>query len=123
MGEHARVRLPEDKLAENLATEVIQSGTDFDGTERAPMRLAEAKITLGVVAARQGDLEQAFHYGEHALAGERRSLPSLAMVSRDLTRVLRDRYPDEPSTKDYLEKVRLISQAHDLPLRESGIPP
>ena len=113
--------LADDKLAENLATEVIQSGTDFDGTERAPMRLAEAKITLGVVAARQGDLEQAFHYGERALAGERRSLPSLAMVSRDLTRVLRDRYPDEPSTKDYLEKVRMISQAHDRSLRTSGL--
>ncbi len=31
------------------------------------MRLAEARVTLGVVAARQGDLEQAIHYGEHAL--------------------------------------------------------
>jgi hypothetical protein len=105
--------LADDKVAENLASEVIRSGTDFDGTERAPMRLAEAKITLGVVAARQGDLEQAFHYGELAFAAERKSLPSLAMVSRDLTRVLRDRYPDEPSTKDYLEKVRLMSQARD----------
>jgi len=75
--------------------------------------VAEAKIALGVVAARQGDLEQAFDYGERALAGERKSLPSLAMVSRDLTRVLRDRYPDEPSTKDYLEKVRVISQTRD----------
>jgi hypothetical protein len=105
--------LADDKVAENLASEVIRSGTDFDGTERAPMRLAEAKITLGVIAARQGDLEQAFHYGELALTAERKSLPSLAMVSRDLTRVLRDRYPDEPSTKDYLEKVRLISHAQD----------
>jgi hypothetical protein len=42
--------LAEDKLAESLATEVIQASTDFDGTERAPMRLAEAQITLGVVA-------------------------------------------------------------------------
>jgi hypothetical protein len=83
--------LADDKVAENPASEVIRSGTDFDGTERAPMRLAEAKITLGVITARQGDLEQAFHYGELALAAERKSLPSLAMVSRDLTRVLRDR--------------------------------
>jgi hypothetical protein len=47
--------LAEDKMAETLADEVIQASTDFDGTERAPMRLAEAHITLGVVAARQGD--------------------------------------------------------------------
>jgi hypothetical protein len=49
--------LAEDRLAGTLATEVIQASTDFDGTERAPMRLAEARITLGVVAARQGDLD------------------------------------------------------------------
>ena len=59
--------LAEDRLAETLANEVIQASTDFDGTERAPMRLAEARITLGVVAARQGDLEQAIHHGTHAL--------------------------------------------------------
>ena len=88
--------LAEDRLAETLATEVIQASTDFDGTERAPMRLAEARITLGVVAARQGDLEQAIHYGERALSAPRKSLPSLLMVSRDLTRVLNDQYPNEP---------------------------
>ncbi len=33
-----------------LATEVIQAGADFDGTERAPMRLAEARITRGAPA-------------------------------------------------------------------------
>ena len=70
-------QLAEDKMAENLADEVIRASTDFDGTERAPMRIAEARITLGVVAARQGDIEQAVHHGEHALAGQRKSLPSL----------------------------------------------
>ncbi len=52
--------LAEDKLAETLADEVIRSSTDFDGTERAPMRTAEARITLGVIAARQGDVEGPF---------------------------------------------------------------
>ena len=41
--------LGEDKMAETLAEEVIQASTDFDGRERAPMRLAEARITLGVI--------------------------------------------------------------------------
>jgi hypothetical protein len=54
-------------MAEILADEVIRSATDFDGTERAPMRLAEARVTLGVVAARQGDVEQAVHHGERAI--------------------------------------------------------
>jgi len=80
--------LTEDKMAENLADEVIRASTDFDGTERVPMRLAEARITLGVVAARQGDIEEAVHHGGQALNGPGKSLPSLLMVNRDLTRVL-----------------------------------
>jgi hypothetical protein len=73
--------LAEDRLAGTLANEVIQASTDFDGTERAPMRLAEARITLGVVAARQGDLEQAIHHGTHALSAPRKSLPSLLVAA------------------------------------------
>ena len=96
-------------LAGALATEVIQASTDFDGTERAPMRLAEARITLGVVAARQGDLEQAIHHGTHALNAPRKSLPSLLMVSRDLTRVLNDQYAKQPETQAYLDQLHTLS--------------
>ena len=73
-------------MAETRADEVIQASTDFDGRERAPMRLTEARITLGVVKAREGDLEGAVDLGMRALSGDRKSLPSLLMVSRDLTR-------------------------------------
>jgi hypothetical protein len=72
------------------------------------------RVTLGVVAARQGDVEQAIHHGERALSGQRKSLPSLAMVSRDLTHVLRKRYPTEPSTKSFLDQLQAISHATDL---------
>jgi transcriptional regulator with XRE-family HTH domain len=106
--------LGDDRIAESLATEVIDAATDFDGTERAPMRIAEARLTLGVVAARQGELELAIQHGEHALSNERKSLPSLIMVSRDLTRVLKDRYPNEPVTKTYLEELTAISHAAEL---------
>jgi hypothetical protein len=70
----------EDQLAEIAAHEVMASSTDFDGTLRKPMRVAEAEITLGVLAARAGEPEQAVDYGRRALAGERKSLPSLLMV-------------------------------------------
>lgn len=43
-----------DKLARTLAEEVLRAGTAVDGTERSPMRNAEARITLGVTAARAG---------------------------------------------------------------------
>ena len=101
--------LADDKMAEHLANEVIQASTDFDGQERAPMRLAEARVTLGVVAARSGDVDSAVSQGERALSGERKSLPSLLMTSRELTRVLTEHYPSEPSTQDYLDHLRVIS--------------
>jgi hypothetical protein len=109
--------LAEDPMAENLADEVIRASTDFDGTERAPMRTAEARITLGVVAARQGDIEQAVHQGEQALTGQRKSLPSLVMVSRDLIRVLKQRYPAEAATKSYLDHLQAVTAAADLSVR------
>jgi hypothetical protein len=101
--------LGQDRMAETLADEVIRAGTDFDGTERAPMRPAEARITLGVVATRQGDLEQAVSHGQRALTGQRKSLPSLVMVSRDLTKVLSDRYFTEPATQPYLDQLSSIT--------------
>ena len=101
--------LADDKMAENLANEVIQASTDFDGQERAPMRLAEARVTLGVVAARSGDVAQAVEHGERALGNERKSLPSLVMTSRELTKVLAERYPAEPSTRQYLDHLRVLS--------------
>jgi hypothetical protein len=73
------------------------------------MRQAEARITLGVVAARRGDLEAAIKQGERALSASRKSLPSLLMVSRDLTRVLNDQYPSEPETQAYFDQLHALS--------------
>ena len=97
-------------MAHPLADCVIQASTDFVGTERAPMRIAEARIAQGVVAAREGDLEHAVELGGQALSSERKSLPSLIMVSRDLTRVLNERYPQEQATTAYLEELSAVSQ-------------
>jgi hypothetical protein len=70
------------------------------------MRNAEARITLGVVAAREGDLESALTYGQRALSGDRQSIPSLLMVSRDLGAVLRDRYGSEPAAIEYVDRLK-----------------
>ncbi len=99
-------KVGEDRLAEQLASEVIRASTDFDGTERAPMRIAEARVTLGVVAARDGDLDTALAYGERALQGDRRSLPSLAMVSADLGQILHSRFAHAPEAVDFVQHLR-----------------
>lgn len=72
------------------------------------MRIAEARITLGVAAARSGDLDTAISYGRQALTGQRRSLPSLAMVSQDLAMALTNHFPDEPDALDYLNQLHEI---------------
>jgi tetratricopeptide (TPR) repeat protein len=101
--------LGEDHLAEVYAREVLRSSTDPDGTERKPMRNAEARITLGVAAARTGELEAALNFGRQALRGDRRSLPSLLMCSRELGDVLRARYPDHAEAVEYLEELRTLA--------------
>ncbi|MGW2784244.1 XRE family transcriptional regulator [Streptomyces populi] len=101
----------EDKLARTLAEEVLRAGTDFDGTERSPMRNSEARVTLGVTAAREGDLEQALIMGERALEGERQSVPSLIMTSRELAAEMRQRYATEPAAQNYLAHLRDLGQS------------
>jgi tetratricopeptide (TPR) repeat protein len=96
----------EQRLAETYAREVLRSGVDAGGVERSPMRNAEARATLGVVAAREGDLEQALTHGRRALQGERQSLPSLLMVSQELAAIMTDRFSREPDAAEYLAQLR-----------------
>jgi tetratricopeptide (TPR) repeat protein len=101
----------DDRLSQTLAEEVIRTGTDFNGDERKPMRVAEARITLGVAAAREGDLDGALIHGRRAIEGPRRSLPSLALVSQDLATVLADRYKGQEDADDYRHHLMQIQQA------------
>jgi transcriptional regulator with XRE-family HTH domain len=101
----------DDKVAQSLANEVIRTSTDFDGRQRAPMRVAEAQITIGVAAARAGELEQAISHGMQALSGERKSLPTLALVSGDLAQVLNSLYKGEPDVDAYTNQIRDIQKS------------
>ena len=102
----------EQRLAETYAKEVLRAGIDADGVERSPMRNAEARVTLGVVAAREGNLEQALAYGHRALQNERKSMPSPLMVSRELAAIMKDRYTNEPDAVEYLARLRELRD-HD----------
>lgn len=99
----------DDQLADLYSREVIRTSTDVDGRIRKPMRVAEATVTLGVVAARAGNLDEAVAYGRQALDGERLSIPSLLMCTKELADVLSDRYPGEPAAASYLDQVRTIA--------------
>ena len=60
-----------------------------DGSLNSPMRNAEAQLTLGVVDAKRGDVEQALTLGRDALSIGRKSGPSLLMVGSELDEALR----------------------------------
>jgi len=101
--------LEKDSLAKLYANEVIRNSTDFDGTERNPMRVAEARFTLGVAAARERDLGQAVALGAAALDCERKSLPSLMMVGRELSAVLHERFPQERAAGEFTANLRALT--------------
>ncbi|RSN63038.1 hypothetical protein DMH01_10510 [Amycolatopsis sp. WAC 04182] len=74
----------EDQLAQRNAEEVIRRGVNPEGVQLSPMRIAEAELTLAVIAARRGDVEEAAELGIQALQNNRQSRPSLLMVSTEL---------------------------------------
>lgn len=96
-----------DELAAHHARTVLELGAGPEG-DLAPMRMAEAHLTLAVVAARDGDLEEAVTAGIGALSGRRRSLPSLLMVGGELDAELHERYPGEPGARDFYEALHSI---------------
>ncbi|MPZ28305.1 MAG: XRE family transcriptional regulator [Micromonosporaceae bacterium] len=99
----------DDEPAQHHAEEVLRLGTASNGTERAPMRMAEARLTLGAVAARAGELEQAVDVGLTAFHATRRSLPSLLMVAREVAAELRRRDPPGRPWNEFREAVRSVA--------------
>lgn len=100
-------RAGDDGRASHHARHVLTLADGPDG-DRAPMRTAEAKLTLAAVAARAGDLEQAVAGDVDALAGDRRSLPSLVMVAGELDVELHRRFPQERAADDFREALRAM---------------
>jgi transcriptional regulator with XRE-family HTH domain len=99
----------DDENAEAHARELLRTSVNADGFERQPMRISQARMTLGLVAARRGDLEQATAYGLRALATPRRSLPGLMSLGSVLGAELTRRFPDEQLAADYHEAFQLVN--------------
>ncbi|MEV6601038.1 helix-turn-helix transcriptional regulator [Actinoplanes sp. NPDC051346] len=97
----------DDERAARHARTVLTAGAGPDG-ERAPMRMAEARLTLAAVAARAGDLEQAVTTGVGALGAGRKSLPSLLMVAGELDVELHRRFPGEAAADDFRQALREV---------------
>jgi hypothetical protein len=79
----------EDELARRNAEEVIRRSMNPEGVVIAPMRKSEAELTLAVIAARQGDVDEASSLGMMALQDGRHSRPHLLMIAGELDEELR----------------------------------
>lgn len=101
--------LGETAQAESLAEHVLQRGIAANGREISPMRNSEARTTLGIVAAKRGELEQAVSMGVQAFDGGRKSIPHLLMSARQLGTELKNRFGEEARVRTYLQRARSIA--------------
>lgn len=90
------------------AGEVLRRGRGPDGEDLAPMRMAEARIALGCVAARNGDLDEALDHGIRAFDGERKCFPSLLHAASELDAQIHERYADAPQAEAFHERLRAV---------------
>jgi tetratricopeptide (TPR) repeat protein len=111
------VMLSDNDRAEEHAREAIAQHGRPDGTTNAPMRTAQARMDLAIVAARRGELDQAVAYGESAFDFERQSLTDLASSSADLDNILQQRYRGEQLARDFHDRhlhIRRLIESGEL---------
>jgi hypothetical protein len=94
--------------ATEYAEAVIRDNTAPDGTELSPMRIAECRITLGFVAGRRGDLEQAVDRGREGLKDGRQSKVHLRMIAAELNQELHQRFPGESQIVDFEDALHSV---------------
>jgi tetratricopeptide (TPR) repeat protein len=95
--------LGDDQKAKEHATEVINDHLRPDGSTRAPMRTAEARLSLATVHAREGDLDGAVTFARSAYEFETKPMADLLHRGQDLSQLLRSRFGDHPLVTDFRE--------------------
>ncbi|GAA2097835.1 hypothetical protein GCM10009780_45860 [Actinomadura alba] len=94
--------LDDNDRAEEHAREIITRHSRDDGASDAPMRTADARINLGMIHARRGDLDAAVQEGLSAFDYDRQNY-DLAARGEDLADILGERFPTEPLTAQFHE--------------------
>ncbi len=104
----------DDEHGEEYAREVLRPGAAIDGQDTSPMRMSQARIALGVVAARRGDLDEAAAYGAAAFDSPRKCVPSLLTAADDLEREIGARWKDARPARefhDHLRELRVLARS------------
>jgi transcriptional regulator with XRE-family HTH domain len=98
----------DNQQANEYATAVINDNLAPDGTELSPMRIAESRIILSFIAARQGDLEASITLATQGLKDGRQSKPHLRMVATELNHELHRTFPHETLVTDFEDALRAV---------------
>lgn len=98
----------DNDLASQYARTVISDNITPDGHELSPMRVSECRITLGILAGREGDLEQAVDLGLTGLKDGRQSKVHLQMIAGELEQELCRRFPGEELVAEFNEAVHSL---------------
>jgi hypothetical protein len=96
--------------AREQAAQVIHQCLEVPGQVRWPIRLAETRVDLGLVAAREGEIDEACELGRQALASERKSGSTLGRVA-ELDAVLMREHPEVGEVVDLHEQLQAARQA------------
>jgi hypothetical protein len=104
------VWLGETERAEEHAREVIKQCLAFPGVVRWPIRLAETRVDLGLVAVQRGQLDEACHLGAQALNAERKSGSTLGRVA-ELDAVLMRDHRDVPDAQELHEQYVTVRRS------------
>jgi len=105
--------LGQDDKAQEMTEQVFADCQPETGPPRWPMRMAEAHIGLGVLAAKRDDLERAVNHGITALRTERLSGPSHLDRARDLDAALQARFPTEPAAQEFHDLVEQLRTKYE----------
>jgi len=102
--------LGQAEAAEEHAREVLSKCLAEPGKIRWPIRLAETRVDLGLIAIRRRQLDEATHLGRLALASQRKSGSTLERVG-ELDAALTRHFPDSPEVQDLHEQYQAAQQA------------
>lgn len=105
--------LGEPERAREHAQAVITQCLAVPGRERWPVRLAETRVDLGLVAVQVGELENACHLGELALRSPRKAGSTLGRV-RELDEALMASFAATPEARDFHEQYLTAGRALEL---------
>jgi len=95
--------LEEADRAEEHANQVVTQCLAVPGTSRWPVRLAETRVDLGLIAVQRGQVDEAYHLGTLALASQRKAGSTIARVA-ELDQALLLKYPDTSEARDLHER-------------------